>query len=105
MIKEKLHLLDLVAVILTQNEAHNVTACITSLRDWVDAVVVWDGGSTDDTAVRAQQAGALVVQRPFDHFFGIAHTAFFQSTAERRKSSRGARSVIGRAMLTLILRP
>ena len=61
-------MLDLVAVILTTNEAHNITDCIASLRDWVDAVVVWDGGSTDDTCARAQQAGAWVVQRPFDHF-------------------------------------
>ncbi|MBK8797296.1 MAG: glycosyltransferase [Anaerolineales bacterium] len=57
----------LVAVILTYNEAHHIAACIASLRAWVDVVVVWDSGSTD-TQVRAAAAGALVVQRPFDHY-------------------------------------
>jgi glycosyltransferase involved in cell wall biosynthesis len=58
----------LAAVILTYNEAHNVDWCVLSLRDRVDAVVVWDSGSTDDTVARAQRAGALVVQRPFDNY-------------------------------------
>jgi len=61
-------LFNLVAVILTKNEAHNIVACVASLRDWVEAVVVWDSGSTDETCTLAQQAGALVVQRPFDNF-------------------------------------
>jgi glycosyltransferase involved in cell wall biosynthesis len=58
----------LVAVILTYNEAHNVDWCVLSLRDHVDAVVVWDSGSADDTVVRAQRAGALVIQRSFDNY-------------------------------------
>lgn len=61
-------MLRLVAVILTYNEAHNVDWCVLSLRECVDAVVVWDSGSSDDTVVRAQRAGALVVQRPFDNY-------------------------------------
>ena len=60
--------MNLVAVILTQNEAHNIVDAIASLRDWVDAVVVWDGGSTDETRCMAMDAGALVVMRPFDNF-------------------------------------
>lgn len=58
----------LVAVILTTNEAHHVTECIAALHNWVDAVVVWDGGSSDHTCMLAKRAGALVVQRPFDNF-------------------------------------
>jgi glycosyltransferase involved in cell wall biosynthesis len=61
-------MLRLVAVILTYNEAHNVDWCMLSLRAFVDAVIVWDSGSSDDTVTRAQQAGALVVQRPFDNY-------------------------------------
>ena len=60
--------MNLVAVILTKNEAHNIVACIASLRNWVDAVVVWDGGSTDETRRVAMDAGALVIVRPFDNF-------------------------------------
>ena len=59
---------ELVAVILTKNEAHNVGACIADLRDWTDAVVVWDSGSSDATAAVAQAAGAQVVVRPFDNY-------------------------------------
>ena len=58
----------LVAVILTKNEATHITACIAALRGWTDAVVVWDSGSTDATCQLAQQAGAWVVQRPFDNY-------------------------------------
>jgi len=65
----------LAAVILTYNEAHNVDWCVLSLRDGVDAVVVWDSGSTDDTVARARRAGALVVQRPFDNYAGQRQAA------------------------------
>lgn len=61
-------MLRLAAVILTYNEAHNVDWCVLSLRDYVDAVIVWDSGSSDDTVARARRAGALVVQRPFDNY-------------------------------------
>lgn len=58
----------LVAVILTRNEARHMVACVTALRAWVDAVVVWDSGSTDATCELARRSGALVVQRPFDTY-------------------------------------
>ena len=57
----------LAAVILTCNEAHHIQACVESLRNGVDAVIVWDSGSTDDTVARAQEAGALVVQLSLIH--------------------------------------
>jgi (heptosyl)LPS beta-1,4-glucosyltransferase len=58
----------LVAVILTKNEAVHIEACVASLRDWVDEVIVWDSGSSDRTVQLAQAAGALVVERPFDNY-------------------------------------
>src|SRR5690606_16583083 len=58
----------LVAVILTKNEAAHITACIATLRDWVPLVIVWDSGSDDATCTLARQAGAAVVQRPFDTY-------------------------------------
>jgi glycosyltransferase involved in cell wall biosynthesis len=75
-------MLHLVAVILTYNEAHNVDWCVLSLREYVDAVIVWDSGSTDDTVVRAQRAGALVVQRPFDNYAGQRQAALDALDAE-----------------------
>jgi glycosyltransferase involved in cell wall biosynthesis len=58
----------LVAVVLTKDEASHIKACVDALRPWVDAVVVWDSGSGDETCTLAQQAGALCVQRPFDNY-------------------------------------
>jgi glycosyltransferase involved in cell wall biosynthesis len=58
----------LVAVILTRNEAQHIAACVAAVRPWVDAVVVWDSSSSDGTQAAAAAAGALVVARPFDNF-------------------------------------
>ena len=60
--------LQLTAVILTKNEARHIGDCIASLRDWTDAVVVWDSCSQDATRRTAQAAGARVVVRPFDDY-------------------------------------
>lgn len=75
-------MLHLVAVILTYNEAYHIAACVAALREWVEAVVVWDSGSTDDTAVRAAMAGALVVQRPFDNYAAQRQAALDSIAAE-----------------------
>lgn len=58
----------LVAVILTRNEAEHIVDCIAAVAPWVDGVVVWDSMSSDATCRLARDAGALVVQRPFDNF-------------------------------------
>lgn len=47
-------------VIPTRNEAGTIAACIRHL-DWVDDVIIVDGGSTDDTVERARAAGARVI--------------------------------------------
>ena len=60
--------LRLTAIILTKNEAENIADCIAALKDWTDAVVVWDSCSRDDTRRIAQEAGARVVARPFDDY-------------------------------------
>lgn len=72
----------LVAVILTKDEVEHVAACVESLRDWVDAVVVWDSGFNAELCHRAQQAGALVVQRPFDNFSAQRQAALDTLNAE-----------------------
>jgi (heptosyl)LPS beta-1,4-glucosyltransferase len=72
----------LVAVILTYNEAHNLCACIDSLRGWVDGVVVWDSGSTDATQQIARQAGATVVERAFDNYSAQRQAALDATEAE-----------------------
>lgn len=58
----------LVAIVLTRNETGQIADCVAGLRSWLTCVIVWDSGSTDGTQALARQAGALVVERPFDNF-------------------------------------
>ncbi len=72
----------IVAVILTRNEANNIAACINSVKPWVDAIVVWDSGSVDDTRAIAKRCGALVVYRPFDNYAAQRQAALDAIEAE-----------------------
>ncbi len=59
---------DLAAIILAHNEEHNIVDCIASVR-WADRVVVFiDTRSDDDTLVLAQEAGAEIIQNPFQNY-------------------------------------
>ncbi|HEY8089470.1 MAG TPA: glycosyltransferase family 2 protein [Polyangiaceae bacterium] len=53
-----------VAVIPALNEEDAIAAVVRGIAAHVDAVVVVDNGSRDDTAVRAREAGAEVVAEP-----------------------------------------
>lgn len=64
---ESVSLPTLKAVIIALNEEAHIEACIASL-DWIDQVVVLDAYSRDATVELAQQAGARVIQNPFENF-------------------------------------
>ncbi|GAB6050029.1 glycosyltransferase family 2 protein [Hydrogenophilus islandicus] len=55
--------LPLSVFIITKNEADRLPAAITSVRDWVDEVIVVDSGSTDATVAVAESLGARVLLR------------------------------------------
>src|SRR4051812_15148052 len=68
------------AVVPAYNEAATITSVVEALRrktPQLDVVVV-DDGSTDDTAGRAQAAGARVLQLPFNLGIGGAVQAGFK---------------------------
>nr|WP_245196060.1 glycosyltransferase family 2 protein [Aeromonas sanarellii] len=48
----------LAAVLIVKNEADNLRACLASLEDLVDEIVVLDSGSQDDTPAIATEFGA-----------------------------------------------
>lgn len=66
--------LQLIAIILTYNEAHNITECIESVR-FADRTLVFDSYSNDDTAVLALEAGSELLQREFDNYAGQRNAA------------------------------
>lgn len=45
----------------TFNEEENLAACLETVKDWVDEIVVVDGGSQDKTVEIAQKYGARVL--------------------------------------------
>lgn len=64
----------LTAIILTYNEAKHIQDCIESVR-FADHILVFDSFSQDETVSLAQQAGADIIQRPFDHYAGQRNAA------------------------------
>jgi len=54
-------------IIIAQNEATNIGACLDSVA-FADERIVIDGGSRDDTVAVAEGKGARVVVHPFSNF-------------------------------------
>jgi (heptosyl)LPS beta-1,4-glucosyltransferase len=71
----------LVAVVLTKNEERHIVACLDSLR-WADGLVVFDSLSSDRTVALAEEAGAQVLTRPFDHYAAQRNAALEAVAAE-----------------------
>lgn len=56
------------AIVLTYNEERNLPDCLAALAGWVEQLFVVDSGSTDRTVAIARDAGAIVVEHPFEHY-------------------------------------
>jgi len=76
------HRTRLIGVVLTKNEATHIAACIESIKPWVDSVVVWDSGSSDETCRIARIHGALPVMHPFDNYAAQRQAALDSLDAE-----------------------
>ena len=59
---------DVTAIVLTQNEAANIGACIESIAGFASRVVVVDSGSDDATCEIARSLGADVLTHPFTYY-------------------------------------
>jgi glycosyltransferase involved in cell wall biosynthesis len=55
-------------VLIVHNEEAHLGACLASIREIADEIVVLDDGSTDATVSIARLTGARVAVRPFDDF-------------------------------------
>lgn len=56
------------AVLIVHNEEAHLGACLASIREIADEIIVLDDGSTDGTVSIATHTGARVATRPFDDF-------------------------------------
>lgn len=56
------HKQTLSVAIATYNEAANIDRCLQSVQDWVDEIVVVDGGSSDDTVHIAKRHKVRIIQ-------------------------------------------
>lgn len=61
-----------VAIIPVYNEGRHVRSVIDQTKKHVDAAIVVDDGSTDDTVQHAEQAGAVVIRHPHNLGKGAA---------------------------------
>jgi glycosyltransferase involved in cell wall biosynthesis len=69
------------AAIITLNEERMLPGLITAL-DWVDEIVVVDGGSCDATVAIARRAGCRVMEHPFDNYADQRNRAIDLATCD-----------------------
>jgi glycosyltransferase involved in cell wall biosynthesis len=69
------------AIVPTLNEERNILDCLESLA-WADRRVVFDCFSTDGTVELARQAGAEVIQHPFENFAQFHNAAMERVEAD-----------------------
>ncbi len=62
-------------VMIVRNESRCLARCLSSIRPWVDAMIVLDTGSTDDTVALAQAQGARVAHVEWVDDFAKARNA------------------------------
>jgi GT2 family glycosyltransferase len=63
------------ACLIVKDEEQMLPACLESVRDAVDEIVVYDTGSSDRTVEIARQAGAIVVEGEWQDSFAVARNA------------------------------
>lgn len=69
-------------VVITLNEERDLPACLASVKDVADEIVVVDNHSTDATREVAKRFGAKTVTRTFDHYAGQKQFAVDQGSRE-----------------------
>lgn len=63
------------ACLIVKDEEQMLAACLESVRDAVDEIVVYDTGSSDQTVQIARNAGATVVEGKWEDSFAVARNA------------------------------
>ncbi|MFC7223243.1 glycosyltransferase family 2 protein [Halalkalicoccus sp. GCM10025322] len=74
---------EIVVGIPAYNEAESIASVVEGATNYADLVVVVDDGSRDDTAARAREAGATVIEHEYNGGYGSALKSLFQEAARR----------------------
>lgn len=69
-------------IVLTLNEERHIKACLESVRDFGDELLVLDSGSLDGTVSIARELGARIEIRPFDNYAKQRNAAIAMAKAE-----------------------
>jgi len=69
-------------IIPTRNEEENISACIQSIGEIAQEILVIDSFSDDDTVELARKQGAIVHQRAFDNFSANKNAAIGLANCE-----------------------
>ncbi len=70
------------ACMIVRDEAKVLDRCLTSIKDWVDEIIVIDTGSTDDTIKIAKSFGAKVFKQNWTEHFSY-HRNYSMSKATK----------------------
>jgi len=57
--------LPITAIVLTYNEKRNLAACLASIRNYVDQIIIVDSFSSDNTLEIANEYGCIIYQNEF----------------------------------------
>lgn len=91
------------ATIISLNEEARIRACLESLREVADEIIVVDSGSTDRTPEICREMGCKVTMRPFDGY-GAQRQYATSLTTHRFVLALDADEVLSPALRTSLLR-
>ncbi|GAB3626030.1 glycosyl transferase family 2 [Pandoraea terrae] len=69
-------------IVVAMNEAHDISACIESVRGWASEVIVFDSGSTDGTQDICRALGARVFETDWPGDGPQKNRALAQATSD-----------------------
>jgi len=70
------------AVIITLNEEAHLAACLLSVKNIADEIIIVDSGSTDKTVEIAKKFGARIYTRKFDNYANQKNFAIEKATGD-----------------------
>lgn len=72
-----------VVAIPAHDEEATIAEVVSETEAYADCVIVIDDGSDDDTADRAREAGAVVIEHPYNRGYGAALRSSFRAARAR----------------------